>query len=67
MQELIELTECDELYRNKRDLVHDGGLIIDAGSLWKATRQTLTLIDEDNDLQETLDLDIFEIVEPEGK
>jgi hypothetical protein len=67
MQELIELTECDELYRNKKNFISEGDCIIDAGSLWKATRKTLTLIDEDNDLQETLDLDIFEIVEPEGK
>jgi hypothetical protein len=63
MQELIDLTECDELYRNKKDFIHDGGLIIDEGHLWKASGQVLTLIDDDNDLQERLDCTMFEIVE----
>ena len=62
MQELIELTECDELYRNKVDFVSDF-IPIDSGSLWKSSGKTLRLIDEDNFVTTELDLTIFEIVE----
>ncbi len=57
-QELIELTECDELYRNKIDLE-----IVETGCLWKLTDKTLTLIDEDNFVQTDLDLEVFEVAE----
>jgi hypothetical protein len=63
MQELIELTECDELYRNKKNFISEGDCIIDAGSLWKAHRQELTLIDDDNIFTTTIDLTMFEVVE----
>lgn len=63
MAELIELTECDELYRNKKDFIFEDGFVVDAGSLWKAHRKELTLIDDDNNYQTALDLTIFEIAE----
>lgn len=58
MQELIELTECDELYRNTQDV-----LGFDAGHLWKASLNVLTLIDDDTHIQTKLDLTLFEIAE----
>jgi hypothetical protein len=63
MAELIELTECDELYRNKRDFIFENGFVVDAGSLWKAHRKQLTLIDDDNLFSTNIDLTIFEIAE----
>lgn len=66
MQELVELTECDELYRNKVDFVN-AEFSIDAGSLWKASGTTLTLIDDDTYVTTHLDITIFEVVEAEGK
>ena len=63
MKELIELTECDEIYRNKQDFNTDSNVCIDSGSLWKCTDKTLTLIDDDNFIETQLDLTIFEIVE----
>lgn len=61
--ELIELTEIDELYKNKIDVYCDNQTV-EAGHLWKLNKQTLTLIDEDRHLTHSLDLSIFEIVEP---
>jgi hypothetical protein len=63
MQELIELTECDELYRNTKDFISEEDCFIDAGSLWKSNREELTLIDDDNIFTTKIDLTIFEIVE----
>ena len=62
MQELVELTECDELYRNKFDFINEE-FSIDAGSLWKASGKTLTLIDDDTYVTTHLDITIFEVVE----
>jgi hypothetical protein len=63
MGELIELTECDELYRNKQDFTSENGFVVDAGALWKAHRKELTLIDDDISCSTILDLTIFEIAE----
>jgi len=63
MPELIELTEIDELYSNKVDVISNERIRIDAGSLWKLRQQTLILIDDDHQVTHKLNLDIFEIVE----
>ena len=63
MAELVELTECDELYRNTKDFVFKNGFVVDAGALWKAHRKQLTLIDDDNVFSTNIDLTIFEIAE----
>jgi hypothetical protein len=57
-QELIELTECDELYRNTTDIDD-----IDKGHLWKASKNILTLISDDDYIEHKLDLTLFEVVE----
>ena len=64
MQDLIDLTEMDELYRNKIDVLSNEKIEVDAGSLWMLRKQTLILIDEDREVTHKLDLDIFEIAEP---
>lgn len=62
-KELIELTECDELYRNNNDMqINDH--YIDKGSLWKGVKQQAILIDDDVYVFTKLDLNIFEAVEP---
>ena len=58
MQELVELTECEELYRNTQDVQG-----IETGHLWKATLNVLTLISDDEFVQTKLDLTLFEVVE----
>lgn len=62
-EELIEHTECDELFRNKKDVTLENGAIIDAGTLWKSLKNELTLIDDDNYIITKLDLTIFEIAD----
>ena len=57
-QELIELTECDELYRNTDDV--EG---LDKGHLWKASQNILTLVSDDDYIQTVLELTLFEVVE----
>lgn len=57
-QELIELTECDELYRNTQEVGN-----VEKGHLWKASLNVLTLISEDDFVETKLDLKIFEIAE----
>lgn len=63
MQELIELTQCDELYRNTNDITTDDGFTVDQGSLWKANDNELTLIDDDNHITAKLNKLLFEIAE----
>jgi len=61
MQQLIELTEIDELYRNKVDVISVEHIQVDAGSLWKLRQQTLFLVDDDQQATHKLDVAIFEI------
>jgi len=63
MQELIELTQCEELYRNTKELLTDDNITIDQGSLWKANDKELILIDNDNYVTAKLNKLLFEIVE----
>lgn len=63
MQELINLTEVDELYRNRIDVVSNENIKVDAGSLWKCRQQTLILIDDDRKVTHKLNLDVFEQAE----
>lgn len=64
MKELIELTETDDLYRNRIEVVSNEQITVEAGSLWKCRKQTLILIDDDRHVTTKLNLDIFEIAEP---
>jgi hypothetical protein len=61
LQELIELTQCDELFRNTKELLTDDNITIDQGSLWKANDKELTLIDDDNHITAKLNKLLFEI------
>lgn len=63
MQELIELTQCDELYRNTNDITTDDRFTVDQGSLWKATDKEITLIDDEYYVTAKLNKLLFEIVE----
>lgn len=63
MEELIELTQCDELYRNTNDILTDDHFIIDKGYLWKAHGKEVTLIDEENYATAKLNKLLFEIAE----
>lgn len=63
MQELIELTQCDDVYRNTKDLLTDDNITVDQGSLWKANNKELTLIDDDNHITAKLNKLLFEIAE----
>lgn len=62
-QELIERTQCDDVYRNTKELLTDDGVTIDHGSLWKANHKELTLIDDDNYVTAQLNKLLFEIAE----
>lgn len=64
MQDLIQLTEIDELYRNRVEVVSNEQVRVDPGSLWKLKQKTLTLIDDDQHITHTLNLEVFEIAEP---
>ena len=61
LEELIENTQCEELYRNKEDFIGDGNFTIDAGSLWKLENKALVLVDDDNVFTTKFDLEKFEI------
>lgn len=61
--ELIELTEIDELYRNKTDVISNEKITVEAGSLWKLRTQTLILVDDEQYVTHKLNVDIFEIAE----
>ena len=61
MPELVELTECDELYRNFKDVKVSKNFTVDAGHLWKLKKETLYLVDDDNFVTSELNLNVFEI------
>jgi hypothetical protein len=63
MPELIELTQCDELYRNTNDISTEQGFTVDQGSLWKAKDKELTLIDDENHVTAKMNKLLFEIAE----
>ena len=63
MQELIELTQCDELYRNTNDITTDDGFTVDKGYLWKAKGKEVILIDDDNHVTAKLNKLLFEIAD----
>jgi hypothetical protein len=58
--ELIERTQCDELYRNWLE-INTGNDIVEPGALWMLKGNTLTLIDEDRFISITFDKEAFEI------
>jgi hypothetical protein len=63
MWELIELTQCDELYRNTVDFKADeSNIVVEKDSLWKLKNNKLTLIDDDNHVETVLS-SFFEIAE----
>ena len=45
-ENLFTLTECDDLFRNKVDLVC-GGIEVDKSSLWKLVKNKFILVDDD--------------------
>lgn len=47
-KEVIELTQCDGLFRNKEAVVTENNTTIDAHSLWKKEADNYTLVDNDN-------------------
>lgn len=63
LEELVQHTQCDELYRNTKEFKVENNLIIDAGSLWKLENKTLTLVDDDNIITTKYEISIFELAE----
>lgn len=60
MAELLELTQCDELYRNTVE-VKAGNEHIDPGALWKQRGRELILVDEERHVVYLLNNEAFEI------
>ena len=61
MQELVELTECDEVYRNTTQVISHQQLAVESGNLWKANRGEVILVNDDQYITADLDFKIFEI------
>jgi hypothetical protein len=63
LEELLEKTQCEELYRNTKDFHSPEGYSVDAGYLWRLENKTLYLIDDDNICATKFEISIFEIAE----
>lgn len=62
-ENLIKETECDNLYRNKKELFcKDSGVIIEEGSLWMKKGKDCILIHEDEHLTHPYNEDIFNLI-----
>jgi len=61
--ELVELTECEGLYRNTKPLVLEDGTEVDAGQLWKMQHEYLLMVDDDDYVSSDFDPNAFERVE----
>ncbi len=61
MFDLIQATECEELYRNKTEVITEDGFHIEPGYLWKLKGQCVYMIDDDNFIESHLDLKAFEV------
>lgn len=63
LEALVQHTQCDDLYRNTKDLLTDDDTTIDHGSLWKAIGKVLTLVDDENHVTAKMNKLLFEIAE----
>jgi hypothetical protein len=61
--ELVELTECDGLYRNKTQLVLEDKTEVDAGALWKRQHDYLIMVDDDQYIGSGFDPNAFEKID----
>jgi hypothetical protein len=61
--ELVELTECEGLYRNTKQLVLEDGTEVDAGQLWKLQHEYLLMVDDDDYVSSAFDPKAFELVQ----
>lgn len=61
-QDLIGLTQCDEVYRNKHQITTSDFYTVDAGKMWKLKQKTLHLA-ENEQIETPFDLQVFELVE----
>lgn len=61
--ELVELTECEGLYRNTKPLVLEDKTEIDPGQLWKRQHDYLLMVDDDEYISSGYDPNVFELVE----
>lgn len=59
--QLILAVECDNLYRNKKEVFGDG-VSVEIGSLWKLKGQALYLVDDDQEVMSELDETVFELI-----
>lgn len=63
-EELIQLTECDDIYQNKIEITTADFYTVAAGNVWKAKKKELTLINH-SEISTPLDLEVFELIEPD--
>ena len=63
LQKLVELTQCENIYRNTNDIISNENTTIDKGSLWKAIGKDLVLVDDDQYITAQLNKLLFEIAE----
>lgn len=63
LKELIEGTQCDELYRNISEVfIAQEKKLVETGNLWKLQNKELILVDDDQFIKFKFDSSKFEIV-----
>ncbi|MDM1536384.1 hypothetical protein [Myroides odoratimimus] len=63
-EELIRLTGCDDIYRNKKTFTTPDFYTVEKGNIWMARKKVLSLVDHP-EITAPLDLEVFELVEPD--
>lgn len=61
LSELLEKTECEELYRNNTEIYTDNDFEVENGSLWKQKGNELILIDDDNFVTVQMNKNTFDL------
>lgn len=63
-EELLRLTGCDDIYRNKVEVRTPDFYTVPKGKIWLSKKKTLHLANHPN-ITTPLDLEVFELVEPD--
>lgn len=63
-EELILLTECDDIYRNKVEVTTPDFYTVAPGKIWKSKNKILSLT-QHPEITMPLDLKVFELIEPD--
>lgn len=62
LEQLIESTQCDDVYRNAVSIYHDGEEV-EQGALWIRHKNKMVLVDDDSYVDTSWNPDLFYVIQ----